>query len=62
VGFGAALAGVNPWVLIGWSLVTNMAAILLGRRFGHALAQRLSFNISWVGGAALMALAVGMLF
>lgn len=28
VGFTAILAGINPWTLIGWSFVTNMAAIL----------------------------------
>ena len=61
VGFGAALAGVNPWALLGWSLVTNMLAIILGRKAGHTLAEKLPFNISWLGGAVLIILAFSRL-
>ena len=61
VGFGAALAGVNPWALLGWSLITNMVAIIWGRKAGHALADRLPFNISWLGGVVLIGLAVSNL-
>jgi putative sporulation protein YtaF len=61
VGFAAVLAGVNPWALLGWSLVTNMAAILAGRKIGHSLADKLPFNISWVGGIVLIVLAFSRL-
>jgi len=61
VGFGAALAGVNPWALLGWSLVTNMVALILGRKLGHSLAEKLPFNISWLGGLVLIGLAVSQL-
>jgi putative sporulation protein YtaF len=61
VGFAATLAGVNPWALLGWSLITNMGAIMLGRKIGHSLADRLPFNISWVGGIVLIALAFSRL-
>jgi len=61
VGFGAALAGVNPWALLGWSFVTNMLAIILGRKVGHSLAKKLPFNISWLGGLILIGLAFSQL-
>ncbi|MCL2372420.1 MAG: sporulation membrane protein YtaF [Defluviitaleaceae bacterium] len=58
VGFAAALAGVNPWALMGWSLVTNFAAIVLGRKLGHSLADKLPFNITWLAGVLLIGLAI----
>jgi len=61
VGFAAALAGVNPWALLAWSLVTNFVALVLGRRLGHSLADRLPFNISWVAGVVLIGLAFSRL-
>jgi len=61
VGFGAALAGVNPWALLGWSLITNMMAIIWGRKLGHKLAEKLPFNISWLGGVILIGLAFSQL-
>jgi len=57
VGFAAVLAGINPWALLGWSLVTNTVAITLGCKLGYALSKKLPFNISWVGGAVLIVLA-----
>lgn len=62
VGFAAALAGVNPWALIGWSLVTNTVAIVLGRKLGHGLASKVPFNITWLAGLVLMALGISHLF
>jgi len=62
VGFAAALAGVNPWALIGWSLITNTVAIMLGRKLGFNLANKLPFNITWLGGLVLMGLAISHLF
>lgn len=61
VGFAAILAGVNPWALMGWSLLTNFAAIMLGRKIGFSLAEKLPFNISWVGGFVLIGLAFSQL-
>jgi hypothetical protein len=42
---------------MGWSLLTNMAAIIMGRKMGHKLADKLPFNISWVSGVVLIGLA-----
>ena len=62
VGFAAALAGVNPWALLAWSLVTNFVALVFGRKLGHKLADKLPFNISWVAGIVLIGLAFSRLF
>lgn len=62
VGFGAALGNINAWAVILWSLLTNTAAILLGALLGNKLAQKLSFNLSWISGAILILLAVNKLF
>jgi putative Mn2+ efflux pump MntP len=59
VGFGAALLSINVWALLGWSLVTNMVAIIAGRHMGHTLADKLPFNISWLSGVVLIGLAIG---
>ena len=61
VGFAAALAGVNPWALLIWSLVTNTIAIMLGRKLGFSLAKKIPFNITWLGGIVLIALAISHL-
>lgn len=62
VGFAAALAGINPWALLGWCLAANFAAIFAGEKLGYGLAEKLPFNISWVGGVVLIALAFMRLF
>ncbi|MCL2224903.1 MAG: manganese efflux pump [Defluviitaleaceae bacterium] len=61
VGFAAILAGINPWALLIWSLITNMFAILAGQKLGHSLAEKLPFNISWLGGIVLIGLAFSRL-
>jgi len=61
VGFAAVLAGVNPWALLAWSLVTNFVALVFGRKLGHKLADKLPFNISWVAGIVLIGLAFSQL-
>jgi putative sporulation protein YtaF len=58
VGFGAALVDINAFAVLGWSLITNMAALMAGRYTGERLANKLPFNISWVAGLVLIALAV----
>ena len=62
VGFAAVLAGVNPWALLGWSFVTNMGALMIGGKIGKSLAEKLPFNISWLGGLVLVGLAFAQIF
>jgi len=61
VGFGAALMGFNVWIFLMFSLIANSAAILLGGKVGNKVSQNLPFNISWVAGAVLIALAFAQL-
>jgi len=62
VGFGAALSDVNILVILLTSFVVGMIAVATGCVLGNKLASRTSLNISWVGGAILMALAFGAFF
>ncbi|MCL2069094.1 MAG: sporulation membrane protein YtaF [Oscillospiraceae bacterium] len=57
VGLGAALAGINIPAVIITSLIANFLAVTLGCRFGNTLARKTSFNLSWLGGAVLIAMA-----
>jgi putative Mn2+ efflux pump MntP len=61
VGFGAALGGVNWLAVLAFSLVTGIIAIIAGRHVGEAAAGKFRFNLSWLGGVALIALALGRL-
>ena len=57
VGFGAALLGLNGWVLVLCSLLANSAAIWLGSKLGNHAATKLRFSVSWLAGVVLMGLA-----
>lgn len=61
VGFGAALANANGFAVVLWSLLTNAAAVILGCYLGGRVADKLPFNISWLGGAVLIVLAFSKL-
>lgn len=62
VGFGAAMGQVNKPAVILCSLVVGFVALWLGSRLGNGVAKKLPFNLSWLGGALLMGLAVAGLF
>ncbi|MCL2446669.1 MAG: manganese efflux pump [Oscillospiraceae bacterium] len=62
VGFGAAMSQVNKPAVILCSLVVGFVALWLGSRLGNGVAKKLPFNLSWLGGALLMGLAVAGLF
>ena len=58
VGFGAAMGSVNVLAAILCSLVVGFFAIWLGCLTGHSAAKKLPFDLSWLGGAMLIGLAV----
>ena len=62
VGFGAALGDVNAWVVFMSSFVTNTLAVLFGCYLGNKVANKMSFNLSWISGVILVGLAVMKLF
>ena len=61
-GFGAALGGVNATVMLIVSLLAHMAAVPAGALLGRRLSKKTKFDISWIGGVVIIALAVTKLF
>ena len=61
VGLGAALGGVNWLAVILLSAITGVCAIIFGRYIGERAASRFKRNLSWLGGVALIILAVAQL-
>lgn len=61
VGFGAALVEVNALAVFLWSLVTNAALLIAGCYIGEKTAQKTPFNLSWISGGVLIALAFSKL-
>jgi len=57
LGFGAGLIEVNPIQIIGFSLIIDVAAVLLGCFVGKKIAQKVPINLSWLGGVILIVLA-----
>jgi putative sporulation protein YtaF len=62
VGFGAALGSINWIAMILFAFATGVLAIIAGRYTGERAASRCKFNLSWVGGVVLIALALSKLF
>jgi len=62
VGFGAALGDVNVIAVICSSLVANTAAVMLGTFAGNRLARKIPFDLSWISGVIILAIAVTKLF
>lgn len=58
LGFGAGLADVNHLQIIAFSLIIDVAAVLLGCFIGGKIAQKSPINLSWLGGVILILLAV----
>jgi putative sporulation protein YtaF len=58
VGFSAACLGVNLWAIVIFSLISGFSALMLGSWLGNKIACKLNFNISWIAGVVLIALAV----
>lgn len=57
VGFGVGLTSVNPFLTIGLSLFSTIAAIVCGSYLGRVLSHKIDFNLSWITGVTLMTIA-----
>jgi len=62
LGLGAAFGDINGLLVCLWSLITGIMAIMLGYRLGERLVCKLNFDASWLGGVALIILALAKLF
>lgn len=56
-GFGSAVESGNIAAVFVMAALMNAAAMLSGVKMGKGLSDRLPFNISWISGAILMAMA-----
>ena len=61
VGLGAAIGSANGLVLLAGTLITGIAAVVLGGRLGNKAAEKSRLNISWLSGVLLIALAFASL-
>ena len=57
VGLGAAMIGINGWVLVLFTLISGFVALFMGCWLGNKAADKLRFNISWLAGVILIGLA-----
>ena len=57
VGLGAAMIGVNGWVLVLFTFISGFMALYLGSRLGNKAAEKLRFSITWLAGVILIVLA-----
>lgn len=57
LGFGAAVGNINPLAVFAASLICGLIAILAGCHLGTTLVRKLPFNISWLSGVVLIAMA-----
>ena len=62
VGLGAAMIGVNPWILALLTLATGFGALYFGGWLGNVAAAKIKFNISWIAGIILIGLAFLQLY
>jgi len=62
VGFGAAMGNVNIFAVLIFSLITNALAIILGCIAGNKLAEKSSFDLSWLSGVIFITLAFSRFF
>jgi len=58
VGLSAALIGVNGAALITVTFLVGLVALYFGGYLGKTAAEKSRFNISWLGGAILICLAI----
>ncbi|KEH99404.1 manganese efflux pump [Clostridium massiliodielmoense] len=57
IGFGSGLAGVNYFQVVGFSLISDMVAVMLGCFLGRKIAEKIDLNLSWLSGTLLLVLA-----
>lgn len=56
-GFSVALLEANFFEIVGFSLVTDVLAVMLGCFLGNKVAEKININISWISGLVLIILA-----
>lgn len=62
VGFGAAMGNADGLAVFLWSLITNTVFLMGGCYLGGKIVRKVSFNVSWISGAILIAMAFMKVF
>jgi len=57
-GIAASLGNINWVMVLIFSLILNIVAIIGGEKIGSKIREKLPFNLSWISGIVLIALAV----
>ena len=57
VGIGAAFANADSLQIVAFSLISDMVAVMLGCFLGNKIAEKVSFNLSWLSGLILIILS-----
>lgn len=58
VGIGIGLTLINPFLILGLAFINDIIAVMLGAYLGNKLAQKVTFNLSWVTGVVLITIAI----
>lgn len=58
IGIGIGIAMLNPWLILGMSLISDAVALVVGCYLGRKLTKNLKFDLSWVAGVILVAIAI----
>lgn len=58
VGIGIGMAMMNPFLILGLALITDVIAVILGAYLGNKLARKFNFDLSWIGGVILIVIAI----
>ena len=58
VGIGIGITMINPLLILGLSLFTDIIAVILGAYFGNKLARKINWDLSWLAGAVLIIIAI----
>lgn len=62
VGLGTGITDFNPLIVLAFSLVSDLVAIMLGCFLGNKVARKTSVDLTWVSGTLLILLGVMKLF
>ncbi|EES91892.1 conserved hypothetical protein [Clostridium botulinum D str. 1873] len=57
IGFGSGLTIINYFQVVGFSLISDMVAVMLGCFLGKKIAEKINLNLSWLSGLLLLMLA-----
>ena len=58
VGIGIGITLINPFLILGLSLFSDIIAVILGAYLGNRLARKINWDLSWIAGVILILIAI----